>query len=83
MISSIGLTTQLLHARLFQTVFCFAFVGNDTFISDQKLRLKAIEIEIAILHSFGNPEGRTLDYFFHASHIRHDFPYKLIPISMS
>ena len=27
-----------------------------------------------IFHSFGNPKGRTLDHFFHASHIRHNFP---------
>ena len=27
-------------------------------------RLKAIEIEIAIFHSLGNPKGHTLDYFF-------------------
>ena len=44
---------------------------------------KAIEMEIEFFHSLGNPKGRTLDYFFYASHIRHNFPYKLIPISMS
>ena len=27
--------------------------------------------------------GRTLDYFFYTSHIHHNFPYKLIPVSMS
>ena len=36
--------------------------------------LKAIEIEIAFFLSLGNPKGRTLDYFFYASHIRHNFP---------
>ena len=46
-------------------------------------RQKAIEIEIAFFHCLGNPKGRTLDHFFYASHIRHNFPYKLIPISMS
>ena len=45
-------------------------------------RLKAIEIETAFFHSFGNPKGLTLDYFFYASHSRHNFLYKLIPISM-
>ena len=40
--------------------------------------LKAIEIEITFFHSLGNPKGRTLDYFFYASHIRHDFTYKLV-----
>ena len=45
--------------------------------------LKAIEIEIAFFSFRLNPKGRTLDYFFYASHIRHNFPYKLIPISMS
>ena len=45
-------------------------------------RQKALEIKIAFFHSLGNPKGRTLDHFFYASHIRHNFPYKLIPISM-
>ena len=49
----------------------------------KKSRQKAIEIETALFHSLGNPNGRTLDHFFYASHIRHNFPYKLIPISMS
>ena len=42
---------------------------------------KAIEMETACFHSLRNPKGRTLDHY--ASHIRHNFPYKLIPISMS
>ena len=42
-----------------------------------------MEIEIAFFHSRGKPKGRTLDHFFYVSHIRHNFPYKLIPISMS
>ena len=46
-------------------------------------RQKAIEIETAFLYSLGNPKGNTLDHFFYASHIRHNFPYKMIPISMS
>ena len=50
---------------------------------NKKSREKAIEIETAFFHSLGNPKGRTLDQFFYASHIRHNFPYKLIPISMS
>ena len=49
----------------------------------KKSKLKAIETEIAFFHPLGNPKGRTLDYFFYASDIRHNFPYKLIPISMS
>ena len=40
---------------------------------------KAIETEIALFHSLGNPKGRTLDHFIYASHIRHNFPYKLKP----
>ena len=40
---------------------------------------KAIEIETPFFHSFGNPKGHTLDHFFYTSHIRHNFPYKLIP----
>ena len=49
----------------------------------KKSRQKAIEIEIAFFHSFGNVKGHILDHFFYASHIRHNFPYKLIPISIS
>ena len=45
------------------------------------LMLKAIEIEIAFFHSLGNPEGRTLDYFFYASHIRHNVPYNQLKLS--
>ena len=44
--------------------------------------LKAIEIETAFFHSPGNSKGRTLD-FFQASHIRHNFPHRLIPTLMS
>ena len=44
---------------------------------------KAIEIEDAFFHPFGNPEGLTLEHFFYVSHIRHNFPYKLIPTSVS
>ena len=49
----------------------------------KRSRQKAIEIETAFFHSLGNPKGYTLDHFFYASHIRHNFPYKLIPVSMS
>ena len=64
-------------------VFCFAFLRNYISISDQKVKAKkTIEIEIAVFHPLGNPRGRTLDHFFYAAHIRHNFPYKLIPISM-
>ena len=40
-------------------------------------------MEIAFFHPLGDPKGRPLDNFFCASHIRHNFPYKLILISMS
>ena len=42
------------------------------------LMLKAIEIEIAFFYSLGNPKDRTFDYFFYASNMRHNVPYKLI-----
>ena len=32
----------------------------------KKSRLEAIEIEITLFHSLGNPKGRTLDHFFYA-----------------
>ena len=44
---------------------------------------KEIKIETSLFHSLGNPKGRTLYHFFYASHIRHNFPYKMRPISMS
>ena len=47
------------------------------------LRQKAIEIEAAFFHPLGNPKGGTLDHFFYASHVRHNFPYKLIPTSIN
>ena len=49
----------------------------------KKSRQNAIEIETAFFHPLGNPKDRTLDHFFYVSHIRRNFPYKLIPISMS
>ena len=49
----------------------------------KKSKQKAIEIETAFFHSLGNLKGHTLDHFFCASHIRHNFLYKLILISMS
>ena len=67
----------------FKRFFCFAFLGSYIFISDKKSSQKAIEIGIAFFHSLGNHNGQTLDYFFYASHIRHNLPYKMIPISMS
>ena len=64
---------------------CFVLHSSEVIFSlmIKKSRQKAIEIETAFFHSLGNPKGRTLDHFFYASHIRHNFPYKLIPISMS
>ena len=44
---------------------------------------KAIERETAFFSSPWESKGGTLDHFFYASHICHNFPYKLIPISMS
>ena len=43
----------------------------------KKSKLKAIKIEIAFLAPLGYPNGRTLHYFFYASYIRHNLPYKL------
>ena len=43
------------------------------------LTLKFVEIAIAfVFHSFENPNGCKLDYFFNALNIRHNFSYKLI-----
>ena len=68
---------------LFKTVFCFAFLRSYIFISDQKVKAKSNRNKNCIFHFLGNPKGRTLDHIFYASHIRHDLPYKLIPISMN
>ena len=45
----------------------------------KKPRQKAIEIEVTFFHFLGNRKGHTLDHFFYASYIRHNFPYKLTP----
>ena len=42
-----------------------------------------METETAFFHSLANPKRRTMDNFFYASHIRHNFPCILIPISIS
>ena len=64
--------------------FCVLHSSEVTFLFlIKKSRQKATEIEIAFFNPLGNLEGRTLDHFFYASHIRHNFPYKLIPISIS
>ena len=65
---------QFLVLRFLEFIFSFLIKMS---------MLKAIEIETAFFHSPGNPKGRMLDYFFYASHIHHNFPYKLIPISMN
>ena len=49
----------------------------------KKARQKAIEIETAFFHPLGNPKSRHWKKNFYVSHIRHNFPYKLIPLSMS
>ena len=53
------------------------------FISYQKVKAKSNTNGNCVFHSLGNAKGRTLDYLVYALHIRHNFPYKLIPISMS
>ena len=53
------------------------------FISDQNVNVKSSRNKTCIFHSLRNPKGRTLDYFFYVLHIRHNYPRKLIPISMS
>ena len=53
-----------LHARLFQTVFCFAFLRSYIFISDQNVNAKSNRIRNCTFHSLGNPKSHMLDYFF-------------------
>ena len=89
-ISSIGLTTQL---RVLVTHPIGKIISNGFFVlcSSEiifsfliiKSKLKALKIEDAFFDPLGYPKGRTLDYFFYASYIRHNFHYKLIPISMN
>ena len=44
-----------------------------SFLIKKKMQ-KVIEIETAFFHPLGNPKCRTLDHFFYASHIHHNFP---------
>ena len=44
---------------------------------------KAKEIKTAFFSFPCGPKDHTLDHFFHASHIRHNFPYKLTPLLVS
>ena len=67
----------------FKRIFVLCSLEMIFLFQIKKSRLKAIEIETVFFHSHGNPKGRTLDYFFYALHIRHNFPYNLIPVSMS
>ena len=58
---------------------------NDCFISDYPSNFegKSNINKIALFNSLENPKGRTVYHFFHASHICHNFPYKLISLLMS
>ena len=49
---------------------------------NKKSKQKAIEIKTAFFYSLRILKGRTFDNFFYASHIRHNFLYKLIPLSV-
>ena len=66
------------YIHIISNSFCFAFLGSYIFIPDQNVKAKSSRNRNCIFHSFGNPKSRTLDHFFYASHIRHNFPYKLI-----
>ena len=73
-----------LRVRLFQMVFCFVFLRSYIFIYDQNVNAKSNRNRNCIFFILlGNPKDRTLDYLLYASHIRHNFPNKLIAISMS
>ena len=83
MISSIGLTTRSLYKQdYFKRFFVLRSLEMIFSFLIKRLRLKAIEIETAFFHSLGNPKALTLSYFFYASHIRLNIPYRLIPISV-
>ena len=58
---------------------------NECFISDYPSNFegKSNINKIALFHSLENPKDRTVYPFFNASHIRHNFPYKLISLLMS
>ena len=58
----------------FKRFFCFAFLGSYIFISDEKVKAKSNRNINCIFHSLGNIKGRTVDHFFYASHICHNFP---------
>ena len=46
----------------FKRFFCFVFLGNCIFISDQNINAKSNRNRNCVFHSLGNPKGRTLDY---------------------
>ena len=50
---------------------------------DQNVNSRSNKDRHWIIHSLGNPKGRTFDYFFCAYNIPHNFPYKLVPIFIS
>ena len=52
-----------LHVILFQTVFCFAFLGSYILTSDQKSRQKAIEIETAFFSFPWESQGSRIGSF--------------------
>ena len=63
-----------LHAVLFQTVFCFAFLGK-------KSRQKAIEIETALFHSLENPNW-IISFMLHISIITDELVEIFLKLSM-
>ena len=65
---------NLLYTILFQIAFVLHSFEVILSLLIEKSRQKAIEKEIAFFHSLGNPKGHTLDHFFYASHIHHNFP---------
>ena len=77
---------SLLHAILFQTVFCFAFLRSYIFISDQKVKAKSNRNRNCIFSPPWESQGShigsfLLSFMFHMS--ANNFPYKMIHIPMS
>ena len=63
--------------QIIQTISCLAFLVNYIFNADLKVQANSNRNRNYIFHYLGNPKGRTLDHFFYASHVRHNFPHKL------
>ena len=81
MISSVGFTTQLwglvTHStcKIISNGFCFVFLRNDIFVSDQNVKAKSKRNKNCLYLFSWEFQGSHVGYFFYTSHICHAFPW--------